>query len=92
MTRKNMSHIKALKQTLDHGLIQQKVHTIIELNQQACLKPYMNTELRTWAKNDFDFFKSMNNSVRKNCGKCKEAQRHQTCENCQAKKLSDLRT
>ena len=44
-----------------------KVHRIIELNQEAWLKPYidMNTELRKLAKNDFqkDFFKLMNNSV-----------------------------
>ena len=60
-------HIKSLKQALNHGLKLKKIHRIIEFNQEAWLKPYMdmNTELRTVAKNDFkkDFFKLMNNSV-----------------------------
>ena len=60
-------HIKSLKQALNHGLKLEKVHRIIELNQEAWLKPYidMNTELRKVAKNDFkkDFFKLMNNAV-----------------------------
>ena len=44
-----------------------KVHRIIEFNQEAWLKPYidMSTEIRKIAKNDFskDFFKLMNNAV-----------------------------
>ena len=44
-----------------------KIHRIIEFNQEAWLKPYidMNTELRKAAKSDFeeDLFKLMNNSV-----------------------------
>ena len=60
-------HIRALKQTLNHGLILKKVHRVIQFNQKAWLKPYinMNTKLRTEAKNDFekDFFKLMNNAV-----------------------------
>ena len=60
-------HIKASNQALKHGLILEKVHRVIEFNQSAWLKPYIdfNTQLRTQAKNDFekDFFKVMNNSV-----------------------------
>ena len=59
-------HIRALKQALNHGLILKKVHKVIQFNQKAWLKPYidMNTKLRTEAKNDFekDFFKLMNNA------------------------------
>ena len=60
-------HIRALKQALNHGLILKKVHKVIQFNQEAWLKPYinMNTKLRTDAKNDFekDFFKLRNNAV-----------------------------
>ena len=56
-------HIISLKQALDHG----RVHRVIQFNQEAWLKEYidMNTELRKQAKNDLgrDFFKLMNNSV-----------------------------
>ena len=56
-----------MKQALNHGLKLKKVHRIIEFNQKAWLKPYidMNTELRKLAKYDFekDFFKLMNNAV-----------------------------
>ena len=59
-------HIRALKQALNHGLIPKKVHRVIQFNQKAWIKPYidMNTKLRTEAKNDFekDFFKLMNNA------------------------------
>ena len=52
---------------MNHGLILKKVHRVIEFNQEACLKPYidMNTKLRTEAKNDFErnFFKLMNYAV-----------------------------
>ena len=62
-----MIHINALKQALNHELRLLNVHRVIEFNQEAWLKPYIdiNTELRKQAKNDFekDFFKLMNNSV-----------------------------
>ena len=60
-------YTKALKQPLNHGLILKKVHRVIQFNQKAWLKPYidMNTKLRAEAKNDLekDFFKLMNNAV-----------------------------
>ena len=72
--------IRSLKQALNHGLILKMVHRVIQFNQEAWLKPCidMNTELRKKAKNDFekDFFKLMNNVIRKNNGKCEEAQRY----------------
>ena len=72
-------HIRSLKQALNYGLILKKVHRIIQFNQEACLKPYidMNTELRKKAKNDFEkgVFKLINKAVFwKNNGKCEEAQ------------------
>ena len=65
--KKFVVHIKSLKQALNHGLKFKKVHRIIQFNQKAWLKPYidMNTELRKLAKDDFekDLFKLMNNAV-----------------------------
>ena len=45
-------HIRSLKQALDHMLILKKVHRVIQFNQKAWLKEYidMNTELRKQAK------------------------------------------
>ena len=79
MTKKNVVHIRALKQALNHRLILKKVHKVIQFNQKAWLKPHidMNTKLRTEAKNDFekDFFKLMNNFWKVH-GKCQKAQRY----------------
>ena len=71
--KKYVVHIKPLKQALNHGLKLKKVHRIIEFNQKAWLKPYidMNTELRKVASNDFekDFYKLLDNAA---FGKTKE--------------------
>ena len=60
-------HINVLKQALDNGLKLIKVHQVIEFDQEAWLKEYINfnTELRKKATNEFekDFFKLMNNAV-----------------------------
>ena len=65
--KKYVAHINTLKQALNHGLKLKKIHRVIESNQEAWLKPYidMNTELRKLAKNDFekDLFKLMTSSV-----------------------------
>ena len=65
--KKYVVHIKSLKQALNHGLKLKRVHRVIEFNQKAWLKPYidMNTELRKLAKDDCekDLFKLMNNEV-----------------------------
>ena len=54
-------HINVLKQALNHGLKLRKVHRVIEFDQEAWLKKYINfnTELHQNVLNDFekDFFK-----------------------------------
>ena len=59
--------IRALKQALDHGLILEKVHRVIEFSQKAWRKSYtdMNAELRIKTMNVFEkeFLKLMNHSV-----------------------------
>ena len=41
-------YIRNLKQALNRGMVLKKIHKLIELNQNARLKPYvyMNTDLR----------------------------------------------
>ena len=50
---KYVIHIRALKQALNHVLKLKKVHKVIQFNQKAWLKPYIdtNTKYRTEAKN-----------------------------------------
>ena len=77
-------HIRSLKQALDHGLILKKVHRVIQFNEKAWVKEYidMNTELRKQAKNNFekDFLKLMINSVfgktMENVGKHRDQRRN----------------
>ena len=67
MIKNYVVHIRSLKQALNHGLILSKVHRVIQFNQEAWLKPYIdiNTKRRKKTKIDFekDFFKLMNNAV-----------------------------
>ena len=65
--KKYVVRISILKQALNHGLKLKRGHRVIEFNQEAWSKKYidMNTELRKKASNDFEknFFKLMNNAV-----------------------------
>ena len=65
--KKYVIHIRALDQALKHGLVLEKFHRIVKLNQRVWLKTYINknTELRKDAKNDAekDFFKLMNSNA-----------------------------
>ena len=65
--KKYVIHVKALKQALDHGLVLERIHRVIQFKQSAWMKGYIdfNTRLRTVAKYDFekDFYKLRNNSV-----------------------------
>ena len=62
-----VTHIRNLKQALNHGLIFKEVHRVIQFNHETQLKSYidMNTKFRKETKNDFekDFFKLKNNAV-----------------------------
>ena len=73
--KKNVIHIRKLKQALNRRLVLKKVHRVIELNQKVLIKfnkkawlnSYidMNIGLEKEAKNDFekDYLKLMNNLV-----------------------------
>ena len=65
MTKK--TPIRSLKQALNHGLILKQLHRVIQFNQKAWLKEYidMNTELRKQPKNYIakDFVKLINNAA-----------------------------
>ena len=59
--------LAALVQAIEHELVLERIHRVIEFKQSAWMKEYIdfNTRLRTEAANDFeeDFYKLMNNSV-----------------------------
>ena len=65
--KKYVAHVSVLKQALNHGLKLPKVYRVIEFEQEAWLKKYIdfNTDLSTKASNEFekDFFKLINNAV-----------------------------
>jgi hypothetical protein len=60
-------HIRNLQYYLEHGLILDKVHRILEFEQKAWMQPSIefNSKKRAESKSDFekDFFKLMNNAV-----------------------------
>ena len=64
---KNVAYMRALKKALNYGLILKNIHKVIQFNQEARFKSYidMNTKLRTDGKNVFekDSFKILNNAV-----------------------------
>jgi hypothetical protein len=70
-------HYRALKQAMQHGLVVEKIHSVIKFKQSRWMKQYIefNTYLRQNADNEFDvaFFKYMNNAV---YGKCIEQLRN----------------
>ena len=56
MIKNYVVHIRAFKQALNHGLILKKMHRVIQFNQEAWSKLYidMNTKSRKEVKNDFE--------------------------------------
>ena len=76
---KYICHYKNLKFYLNQGLKLRKIHNILQFDQKAWLKPYidLNTKLRQEADNKFEegFAKLMNNSF---FGKtCEDVRKHQ---------------
>ena len=73
-----VDHIRVIKQALNYGSKLKRVHGVIQFNEKAWMKLYidMNTKLRKEAKSEFekDFFTLLNNCVWKNHGKCEKAQ------------------
>ena len=68
MLLKYVIHKRALKQALNNGLKLKKVHRVIQFNQKAWLKPYIDINKKIKKKKQKinlkkDFFKLMNNSV-----------------------------
>ena len=53
---KYVIHMRALKQALNHGLTLKRAYRVIQFNQEAWLKPYIdvNTKLRKEPKNEFE--------------------------------------
>ena len=43
---KYVIHIRALKQVLNHGLILKRVHRVIQFNEEAWLKPYIDMKTK----------------------------------------------
>ena len=68
--------IRKLKQVLNQGLVLEKVHRVINVNQDAWLKPYihMSTYLRKKEKNYFEnnFLSYKKCSFWKSHGKCEK--------------------
>ena len=62
-----VKNMRNLKQAQNYGLVSKKVHRVIQINENVCLKSHidMDKELRKKAKTDFekDFFKLMKNAV-----------------------------
>ena len=63
----HVAHVSVLKQALNHGLKLAKVYRVIEFEQEAWLKKYIdfNTNICMKTSNELekDFFKLMNNAV-----------------------------